>query len=73
MPKGSFSVDSLALEADELVRRMYNHILKDGCIHCKHILQNNNEAGNQPAPTTSYPHYNPSPEANQTRSVMKIK
>ncbi|HEY6405334.1 MAG TPA: hypothetical protein VIX38_04585 [Nitrososphaeraceae archaeon] len=52
-------VDPLPYEVDELVRKMYNHILKDGCIHCKHILQDNNnnnnnknnEAGYQPAPT----------------------
>lgn len=32
------SADPLPYEVDDLVRKMYHHILQDGCVHCKHIL-----------------------------------
>lgn len=40
---------SLAAETDELILKMYRHILNDNCQHCKHILKG--EAGGQPTPS----------------------
>jgi hypothetical protein len=36
-------VDPLPYEVDELVRKMYHHILQDGCVHCRHILSGKKE------------------------------
>jgi hypothetical protein len=43
----------VAIEATKLIQKMYRHILNDGCIHCRHILNDDNndkEAGKEPAP-----------------------
>jgi hypothetical protein len=39
----------IALEATHLIQRMVRHILYDNCDHCRHILKDNNTAGNHPA------------------------
>jgi hypothetical protein len=49
----------IALEATHLIQRMVRHILYDNCDHCRHILKENNEAGNQPAPTKTATQHNP--------------
>lgn len=44
------SSSSVAVKADNIIRRMYQHILHDKCEHCKQILSNIEiEAGDQPA------------------------
>lgn len=37
------SSNDVAVEATKLIQKMYRHILNDGCIHCKHILSDNND------------------------------
>ena len=38
----SKSSSFVAVEATKLIQKMYRHILNDGCIHCKHILNGDN-------------------------------
>jgi hypothetical protein len=65
----SGSSEDVALEATHLIQKMVRHILYDGCDHCRHILKDNNndEAGNHPAPTAATQHT----QSNQGVSITK--